>query len=195
MNSLVAFEAILAVSCLISVYLAREAFFPASIFWAFGASTFCFAAVLGGLNAAGYVTVESYHTTAEYFAGSLGLVAFALGAVSGLFAEIVSRFWWWILLALTIILSIVLVLGTWHFGADIQKIVVGVIFLIGLVRLISSGMIAVYLLLGVVCLVLSDFADGWIAVNTGMQAANIFHVLLSLAIVSFGLSASRDNWE
>lgn len=195
MNSLVAFEAILVVSCLISLYLAREAFFPASLFWAFGASTFGIAAILGGLNASGYVNVEAYHTIAEYFAGSVGLIAFAIGAISGLFVEIIMRFWWWFLLALVMALCVVLVLGTWHLSADMQKIVVGIIFLIGLVRLISSGMLAVYLILGAACLAVSDIADGWIAVNTGMQAANIYNVLLSLAVVSFGLSASRDNWE
>lgn len=93
------------------------------------------------------------------------------------------------------ILCALLVLGQWRLPPDIQKAVVGIIFLVGLVRLISSGMLALYLIFGVACLILSDMAVSWLALNTGLDVINIYHVLLSLAVVSFGLSASRDNWE
>ena len=185
----------MAVCCLISLNLARQAFFPASLFWAFGALTIGVTAVLGGFKYAGYDSVETYHTTAKYFATSVGITAFALGAVSGLFANFFIRFHWWILLALIVILSALLLVGHWRLSPDIQKIVVGVIFLVGLVRLISAGMLAVYLIFGVACFVMADMAVGWLAVNTGLDKTNIFHVLLSLGVVSFGLSASRDNWE
>jgi hypothetical protein len=195
MSTLVAFEAILAVSCLISLYLAREAFFPASLFWAFGAVAFLFMAVLGTFKAGGFGVAETYYATARLFAGSVGLVSFMLGALSGLVPGFVTRFWWWILLFLVVILSILLLLGMWNITSLGQQVVVGVILLVGLIRLISSGMLAVYLLLGVACLVLTETADSWIALNTGMDTISIFNVLLSFTVVSFGLAASRDNWD
>ena len=94
-----------------------------------------------------------------------------------------------------LLLCAVLLLDTWRFPAQIQLGLVGLILLVGVIRLISSGLLAIYLLLGVACLILSDIATRWLAVNTGMAEVNIYHVLLSLAVISFGLSASRDNWE
>jgi len=88
-----------------------------------------------------------------------------------------------------------LLLGHWRFSPTIQIGLVGIIFLVGLVRLLSSGMLAIYLILGVICLGLSDVAVKWLALNTGMDPLNIYHILVSLAVVSFGLSASRDSWE
>ncbi|USG60985.1 hypothetical protein NBZ79_17650 [Sneathiella marina] len=195
MNSLVAFEVVLTASCMISLYLARQAFFPVSLFWAFGSATFGIAAALGAFKFAGFVEVESYHTTAKYFAGSVGLICFALGAIGGLFANLFIRFWWWIILGLVIALTIALLLGQWRITPDVQKIVVGVVFLVGLVRLISSGVLALYLIIGSACLVLSGVAVKWIALNTGLDATNIYHILLSFAVVSFGVSASRDEGE
>lgn len=195
MNLVVAFEAILVVCCLISLNLARQAFFPASLFWAFGAVCIGITAALGGLKFAGFEAVETYHLTAKYFAGSVGIAAFALGAVAGLFADFFIRFYWWILLILLVILCGALLLGQWRFSPTVQMALIGIIFLVGLVRLLSSGVLAMYLILGVVCFVLSDVAVKWLALNTGMDPLNIYHVLISLAVVSFGLSASRDNWE
>lgn len=195
MNLVVAFEAILVVCCLISLNLAREAFFPASLFWAFGIITIGITATLGGFKFAGYSGVETYHTTAKYFSGSIGIAALTLGAVAGLFANFFIRFYWWILLLLIIALCVAMLLGQWRLSSNIQMGLVGVILLVGLVRLISSGMLAVYLLLAVGCLLLSDIAVKWLALNSGMDEINIYHVLISLAVVSFGLSASRDNWE
>lgn len=195
MNLVVAFEAILVVCCLISLNLARQAFFPANLFWAFGAVCIGVTAALGGFKFAGFSAVEPYHTTAKYFAGSIGMAAFALGALAGLFADFFIRFYWWVLLTLLVVLCGALLLGQWRFSTNVQMGLVGIIFLIGLVRLLSSGMLAMYLILGVICLVLSDVAVKWLALNTGMDPLNIYHVLVSLAVVSFGLSASRDNWE
>lgn len=195
MSSLVAFEAVLTVSCIISLYLARQAFFPASLFWAFGAAAFGVMAALGGFKFAGFAQIESYHTTAKYFAGSIGLICFALGALAGLFGDIFMRFWWWIVFGLIVALTIALLLGNWRITPDVQKIVVGIIFLVGLVRLISSSALALYLIVGSACLVLSSVAVKWIALNTGLDATNIYHILLSFAVVSFGVSASRDDGE
>ncbi|MEH6546305.1 MAG: hypothetical protein V7701_07755 [Sneathiella sp.] len=195
MNSLVAFEVVLTASCMISLYLARQAFFPVSLFWAFGAATFGVTAALGAFKFAGFVEVETYHATAKYFAGSVGLICFALGALGGLFANIVMRFWWGIIFGLIVALTIVLLLGHWRITPDMQKIVVGIIFLIGLIRLISSSVLALYLIIGSACLVLSAVAVKWIALNTGLDATNIYHILISFAVVSFGVSASRDDGE
>ncbi|MAZ03584.1 MAG: hypothetical protein CMN56_10635 [Sneathiella sp.] len=195
MNLVVAFEAILVVCCLISLNLARQSFFPASLFWAFGVVTIGVAATLGGFKFAGFGGLESYHTLAKQFAGSIGIAAFAIGALAGLLANFFIRFHWWILLFLILLLCAALLLGTWRFPAQIQLGLVGLILLVGVIRLISSGLLAIYLLLGVACLILSDIATRWLAVNTGMAEVNIYHVLLSLAVISFGLSASRDNWE
>ncbi|MZR30006.1 hypothetical protein [Sneathiella litorea] len=195
MNLVVAFEAILVVCCLISLNLARQAFFPASLFWAFGAACIGITAALGGFKFAGFGAVETYHTTAKHFAGSIGIAAFVLGALAGLFADFFARFYWWILLVLLAVLCAALLFGHWRFSSNIQMGLVGVIFLVGLVRLLSAGMLAIYLILGVVCLVLSKIAVKWLALNTGMDPLNIYHVLVSLAVVSFGLAASRDDWE
>ncbi|WP_373086059.1 hypothetical protein [Sneathiella sp.] len=195
MNSLVAFEAILAVCCLITINLARQAFFPASLFWAFGAVSVGIMAVLGGLTYAGFTEVDAFHLTAKRVAGSMGLASFTLGAIAGLFAGFFNRFCWGILLTSVVALCILLLLGLWRVSTDVQMGMVGIIFLIGLVRLISSGMLALYLILGVVFLVLSDVAVKWLASNTGLDGMNIYHILLSLAVVSFGLSASRDEWD
>jgi|TARA_R110002124_G_scaffold287256_1_gene471928 hypothetical protein len=195
MNLVVAFEAILVVCCLISLNLARQSFFPASLFWAFGVVTIGVAATLGGFKFAGFSGVESYHTIAKHFAGSVGIASLALGAIAGLLANFFIRFHWWILLVVILLLCGALLLGHWRFPAQVQLGLVGLILLVGLIRLISSGMLAIYLLLGVACLVLSDIAIRWLAVNTGMAEVNIYHVLLSLAVISFGLAASRDNWE
>lgn len=195
MNLVVAFEAILVVCCLISLNLARQSFFPASLFWAFGALCIGVTAVLGGFKFAGYPAVETYHTTAKHFAGSIGIAAFTLGALAGLFADLFIRFYWGILLGLIVLLCAALLFGFWRFSPAIQMGLVGVIFLIGLVRLLSAGLLALYLILGVAFLVLSEIAVKWLAINTGMDPLNIYHVLISLAVVSFGLSASRDDWE
>ena len=195
MNLVVAFEAILVVCCLISLNLARQAFFPASLFWAFGSICIGVTAALGGFKFAGFTAVETYHTTAKHFAGSIGIAAFALGALAGLFADLFIRFYWWILLAILVTLCAALLFGFWRFSPLVQMGLVGVIFLIGLVRLLSAGVLAMYLILGVVCLVLSDVAVNLLSINTGMDPLNIYHVLISLAVVSFGLSASRDEWE
>ena len=195
MNLVVAFEAILVVCCLISLNLARQAFFPASLFWAFGVVTIGVTAALSGFKSAGFSSVETYHTTVEYFAESIGMAAFTLGALAGLFANFFIRFHWWILLALIVVLCGALLFGLWRFAPFVQIGLVGVILLVGFVRLISSGMLAVYLILGVAFFALSDIAVKWLALNTGMDQVNIYHVLISLAVVSFGLSASRDNWE
>ncbi|MEX0582313.1 MAG: hypothetical protein WD185_01475 [Sneathiella sp.] len=195
MNLVVAFEAILVVCCLISLNLARQSFFPASLFWAFGAVTIGIAATLGGFRFAGFSAVDSYHTMAKHFAGSVGIAAFAVGALAGLLANFFIRFHWWILLVLILLLCVALLLDQWRFPAQVQLGLVGLILLVGLIRLISSGLLAIYLLLGVACLIMSDIAVRWLALNTGMEEINIYHVLLSLAVVSFGLSASRDNWE
>lgn len=195
MNLVVAFEAILVVCCLISLNLARQAFFPANLFWAFGAVSIGVTAALGGFKFAGYGSVESYHIMAKHFAASIGVAAFALGALAGLFADFFIRFYWWILLALLVVLCAALLLGQWRFSPNIQIGLVGIIFLVGLVRLLSAGVLAIYLILGVICLALSDVAVKWLALNSGMDPLNIYHVLVSLAVISFGLSASRDSWE
>ena len=150
---------------------------------------------MGGFKFAGFSGVESYHTIAKHFAGSVGIASLALGAIAGLLANFFIRFHWWILLVVILLLCGALLLGHWRFPAQVQLGLVGLILLVGLIRLISSGMLAIYLLLGVACLVLSDIAIRWLAVNTGMAEVNIYHVLLSLAVISFGLAASRDNWE
>jgi uncharacterized membrane protein YphA (DoxX/SURF4 family) len=83
----------------------------------------------------------------------------------------------------------------WHLPPRAQQMVVGVFLLVGLIRLISSGMLAVYLILGAFFMVSAAFADNWIALQTGINAVNIFHIMQSFAVVCFGLSASRDEWE
>ena len=195
MNLVVAFEAILFVCCLISLNLARQAFFPASLFWAFGAIAMGAMALLGGFKYAGYSAIEAHFTLARHFAMSIGLAAFTLGAVAGLFANFFMRFYWVILLMVMVALSILLMLDYGRFPQNVQLALIGVILLVGLVRLFSSVLLAVYLLLSVACLVASQYAVRWLSVNTGMEDINIYLVLLSLAVVSFGLSAARDEWE
>ena len=105
------------------------------------------------------------------------------------------RFYWVILLMVMVALSILLMLDYGRFPQNVQLALIGVILLVGLVRLFSSVLLAVYLLLSVACLVASQYAVRWLSVNTGMEDINIYLVLLSLAVVSFGLSAARDEWE
>ncbi|TNE41311.1 MAG: hypothetical protein EP348_01085 [Alphaproteobacteria bacterium] len=195
MNSLVVFEAILAASCLISVNLTRQAFFPASLFWAFGAASFAIMAIFGTLKFAGIGGFEAYHASLRSFSNSIGLVAFAFGALFGLFANTVSRFYWPVLLIGILGLSGTLLFGDWKMPLEYQEIIVGVMFLIGIVRLISSGMVALYLIIGAICMMASKVLVQFLAVKTGFDAMNIHNILLALSILSFGVAASRDDWE
>ncbi|WP_334130338.1 hypothetical protein [Sneathiella sp.] len=195
MNLVVAFEGILFICCLISLNLARQAFFPASLFWAFGAVAVGVMALLGGLKYAGYAALDGHFTMARHFAQSIGLTAFALGAVAGLFASFFSRFYWPILLLVLAGLSVALTLGYWRFPQNLQLALMGIILLVGIIRLFSSSLLAVYLLLSVACLVAAQHAVRWLAVNTGLEEISVQLVLLSIAVVSFGLAASRDEWD
>lgn len=195
MDLVVAFEAILFVCCLVALNLARQAFFPASLFWAFGALSMAAMALLGGVKYAGYGAVDTFYTMARHFALSIGLAAFTLGAVAGLFASFFSRFYWPVLLVVLAGLSIALTLGYWRFPQNLQLALLAAILLVALIRLFSSSLLAVYLILSVACLVASQYAVRWLVVNTGLSDVNIHLVLLSIAVVSFGLSAARDEWD
>ncbi len=192
MNTLVLFEVGLAFSCLVSLFLMRRTYFPMNLFWAVGVVAIGIAALLGAFVYGGIGAVKPYHSQLSAFAGSIGLASFALAALGGAFARQFHEAGWWIVLFAVTALIGVLLFDLWKLTELARYIVVGVLALAALYRLITNAATGIFLLFGVLALIAGGLASEWLAGLTDMQRLNVFHLLMSLSVLSFGAFAAKE---
>ena len=192
MNTLVAFEIGLVISCLVALFLMRRTYFPMNLFWAVGVVAIGMAALLGAFVYGGIGVVKPYHSQISAFAGSIGIASFALAALGGAFARQFHEAGWWIVLFAVTALIAVLLFDLWKLPETVRYGVVGILALAAFYRLVTNAATGVFLLLGVVALVAGGLASEWIAGVAGMQRLNVFHLLMSLSVLSFGAFAAKE---
>jgi len=192
MNTLVLFEIGLAVSCLVSLFLMRRTYFPMNLFWAVGVVAIGMAALLGAFVYGGFGAVKPYHSQVSAFASSIGLASFALAALGGAFARQFHEAGWWIVLFAVTALIAVLLFDLWKLSEIARYSVVGILALAAFYRLVTNAATGIFLLLGVAALVVGGLAGEWLAGLAGMQQLNVFHLLMSLSVLSFGAFAAKE---
>jgi hypothetical protein len=192
MNTLVIFELILVASAIASLFLMRRTYFPMNLFWAVGAASIGIAACLGAFVYSGFGGIKSYHSLVSAFAGSVGIGSFAIAALGGVFARQFHQAGWWIVLISVLGLAGVLLFNMWRMPDEVQYGVVGVLAACALYRLVTNAASGVFLLGGVVALVAGGLVSGWIASQFGVKELNIYHSLLSVSLISFGIFASKE---
>lgn len=192
MNSLVLFEIALVVSAFISLLLMRRTYFPMNLFWGVGVVSIGLAALLGAFVYGGFSQVKPYHNLASAYAGSVGIASFTLAAVGGVFAQQFHRAGWWIVLLAITTLSALLLFDLWRLSEEVRYGVGGVLGLAGLYRVMINPNPGVFLFIGVIALVAAGFVSGWLATQVGMDRLNVYHLLLSLSILSFGVFAAKE---
>ncbi|MBL4906881.1 MAG: hypothetical protein JKX94_05460 [Sneathiella sp.] len=192
MNSIVIFEIILVVSAFISLLLMRRTYFPMNLFWGVGVVSIGLTAILGAFVYGGFNGIKPYHDLATTYAGSIGIVSFTLAAVGGVLAQPFHRAGWWIVLIAITGLSAVLLFDTWRLSEEVRYGVVAVLGLAGLYRGVTQPNPGIFLLIGVVALVAAGLVSGWIAMQVGMDRINVYHLLLSVSILSFGTFAAKE---
>lgn len=192
MNMLVIFELILCASAVGALLLMRRTYFPMNLVWAFGVLSIGIAALLGALVYGGVGGLKTYHSLVSDFAGSVGLISFALAAVGGMFAAQFHRFGWWITLFAVVSLTGVLLTGNWHISQEVQYGVIAVLGLCALFRLFTNPSSGLFMMSGVLCLVAAGLVSAWVASQFGWERLNVYHVLLSVSVLSFGMYASRE---
>lgn len=192
MNLIVLFEVILVVSAFVSLLLMRRTYFPMNLFWGVGVVSIGLAALLGAFVYGGYAAVKPYHNLASTYAGSVGIVSFMLAAVGGVFAQQFHRAGWWIVLIAITTLSALLLFDMWRLSEEVRYGVVGVFGLAGLYRVMTNPNPGVFLFIGIAALVAAGLVSGWLASQVGMERLNIYHLLLSLSILSFGVFAAKE---
>lgn len=192
MNTLVIFEIILAASALLSLVLIRRTYFPMNLFWAVGVLSIGIAAVLGSFVYGGFGGLKAYHSLASGFAGSVGIVSFTVAALGGILARQFHQAGWWIVLLAIAVLSSVLLLDAWRLSEEARYGVVGLLALSALYRLFANAATGVFLLLGVIALVVAGLASNWLAAQFGAPSLNVYHALLSMSLLCFGIYASKE---
>ncbi|WP_025897725.1 hypothetical protein [Sneathiella glossodoripedis] len=192
MNMLVIFELVLAASSAGALMLMRRTYFPMNLVWAFGVTTIGVAAVLGAFVYGGFSGLKGYHNLATDFAGSVGLISFALAAVGGIFAHQFHQAGWWITLIAVVVLSVALLGDAWRAPREVQYAMVGILVLCALVRLFGNPASGLFLMGGVILLVAASLASEWVASQFGWPRVNVYHALLAASVISFGLFAARE---
>ncbi|OUR80702.1 hypothetical protein A9Q83_00205 [Alphaproteobacteria bacterium 46_93_T64] len=192
MNTLVIFEIILAVSALVSLVLIRRTYFPMNLFWAVGVLSIGGAAGLGAFVYGGFTDLKPYHSLASGFAGSVGIASFTVGAVGGIFSRQFHKAGWWIVLLAIATLSSVLLLDIWRLTEEVRYGVIGLLALSAIYRLFINAASGIFLVLGVAMLVIAGLSSGWLATQFGVEQLNIYHALLAVSMLSFGIFASKE---
>ncbi len=193
MNTLVIFEIVLALSALISLLLMRRTYFPMNLFWGVGVVSIGLTAVLGAFNYGGFTVVKPYHSLASVYAGSVGIVSFAVAALGGVFAQQFHKAGWWIVLTAITTLSAVLLFDLWRLSDEARYGVVAVLGIAALYRLFTKSSSGIFLFVGVLALVAAGLASSWIAAQVGIDELNVYHVLLSVSVLSFGTFAAKER--
>ncbi|WP_169567144.1 hypothetical protein [Sneathiella limimaris] len=160
--------------------------------WAFGILAIGVAAFLGAGVYAGINGLAAYHKLFSAFAGSIGLVSFAVAAVGGIFAPQFHKAGWWVVLILVVLLTGVLLTDSWRISQEVQYGVVGVLGLSALYQLFVYPKSGIFLFLGVIFLVGAGLGSDWLATLLKFDSLNIYHALLSVAVLSFGAFAARE---
>ena len=70
--------------------------------------------------------------------------------------------------------------------------VVAVLGLAALYRLYKDASSGVFLVGGVVALVASGLASDWLATQFGVNSLNVYHGLLSVSVLLFGVFATKE---
>lgn len=192
MNSLVIFELILVASCLVALVLMRRTYFPMNLLWAFGVVAIGAAASIGAFKYGGFKGLDTYHSLTSNFAGSVGIVSFAVACIGGVFAQKFYDFGWWVLLVLLSALSGVMLFDQWQLSEEIRYVVVGIMGLCGLYKLFIYPKTGIFLFLGVLLLVLAGLGSAWIANTLSFPSLNVYHTILSLSVLSLGFFASKE---
>lgn len=192
MNSLVIFEIVLTLSSLGALALMRRTYFPMNLIWAFGVLTIGGAAVLGAAVYGGISGVKSYHTLFSEFAGSIGLLCFALAALGGMFAAQFHQYGWWVTLIGLSALTVTLLTNSWHLSREGQYVVIGVLGLCCLYQLYVKPSSGLLLSLGTVLLIAAGLLSDLVGAQFSFDPKNVYHIFLSLSVLSFGLFASRE---
>ncbi len=192
MNLLVIFELLLVISSLGALLLMRRTYFPMNLVWAFGVLSIGTAALLGAFVYGGFSQLKAYHSLMSDFAGSVGIICFALAAIGGVFAHQFHKAGWWITLIAVAVLSGVLLTNSWRSPQEVQYAVVGVLALCALMRLITNPSSGIFLMGGVLLLIAAGLASAWVASQFGWERLNVYHVLLSCSVLSFGMFAARE---
>ncbi|WP_169543409.1 hypothetical protein [Sneathiella aquimaris] len=192
MNTLVIFELVLVLSSLVALFLMRRTYFPMNLFWAVGVVLIGAAAGLGALVYGGIAGFKSYHTELSAFAGSIGLASFALAALGGVFARQFHAAGWWIVLISVCVLIGILLFDKWALPKEGQYALVGILGLCALYRMFMRPGSGVFLVLGVAAFAGAGLASHWISSLAQMQSLNVYHILLSVGVLSFGAFAAKE---
>ncbi|MBL4739786.1 MAG: hypothetical protein JKY12_02265 [Sneathiella sp.] len=192
MNSMVIFEIILVLCALVSLVLMRRTYFPMNLFWAVGVVSIGIAALLGAFVYSGFTGLKPYHSLASSYAGSVGITSFAIAAFGGVFSRQFHGAGWWIVLLAISSLSAVLLFDVWRLSEDARYGVVAVLVFASLYRLYSNLSSGVFLFAGTAALVISGLASNWIGTQFGVDPTNIYHGLLSVSVLMFGVFATKE---
>jgi len=192
MNSMVIFEIVLVLSALVSLVLMRRTYFPMNLFWAVGVVSIGIAALLGAFVYGGYTELKPYHSLASSYAGSIGITSFAVAALGGVFSRQFHSAGWWLVLIAISCLSAVLLFDMWRLSEEARYGVVAVLAFAALYRLYSNFSSGIFLFGGTVALVASGLASNWIAMQFGVNSMNIYHGLLSVSVLMFGVFATKE---
>ncbi|MBE7635497.1 hypothetical protein GUA87_01470 [Sneathiella sp. P13V-1] len=192
MNSLVIFELILVMSAIAALVLMRRTYFPMNLFWAFGVSTIALAALLGAAVYGGMSDFKPYHKQLSAFAGSIGIISFAIAAVGGVFARQFHQAGWWIVLIGLLSLTGVTLFDRWQLSEEIRYGVVGLLALAALYRLFVKPNSGIFIFAGVVFLVAAGLGSAIVAAQFSVPELNVYHSFLSASVLSFGIFASKE---
>ncbi len=192
MNSLVIFEILLVVCAIGALALMRRTYFPMNLFWGFGVSTIAIAAALGALVYGGFGDFKSYHGLFSSFAGSVGVGAFAVAALGGIFARQFHQIGWWITLVGLLGLCALLLTDNWRVSEEVRYVFIGILGVAALYRLVTNAQSGLFLLGGVVLLVAAGMGSELIAAQFSVPKLNVYHGLLAGSVLSFGIFASKE---
>ncbi len=193
MNTLVIFEVLLALSALFAVSQLKPSMTISRLFWSMGFFSIGFAAFLGALKYAGIQQVAPYHGYAATFAGSLGLVSLTIGGIIGAMRPQsinLGALWYIIHAAIAAIAALV---GGVPTSPTIQYGSVCLLLILGVIKLVKGRRTTgLYMVGGIGCFVAAAVGSEDLASLSGMQALNVYHLLLALAVLLMGLAAARD---
>jgi len=192
MNSLVIFEILLLLCAIGALVLMRRTYFPMNLFWGFGVSTIAIASALGIAVYSGFTDLKSYHALSSNFASSIGIGAFAVAALGGVFARQFHQVGWWVTLIALLVLCGLLLTDNWRVSEEGRYIFIGILGVASLYRLVTNAQSGLFLLGGVVLLVGAGLGSDLIANQFSVPRLNVLHGLMAASVLSFGIFASKE---
>lgn len=192
MNSLVFFEIILVLVCLLVVVKIKPAMTLSRLFWSAGFFSIAVAALLGAFKYAGFEQLAVYHASATGFAGSMGLISLTIGGLLGALPRaILTPGPLWYALHGAVAFGAVF-MGGGPKSQALQYGAVGILLVLGIYDLAKGEREAgLYMIGGIGCFIIASVASEPISSIMGVDMRNIFHALLAAAVFLMGAAVLK----